>query len=44
MVESFNYEGIEFPVSKRVITKLKQKISVLRHLDMKIIKPVHFIY
>ena len=43
MVPNLDYKGIEFPVSKKVIIRLNQKIiSVLMCLDMKIIKCIQF--
>ena len=39
MIASLNYEGIESPVFKKLITRLKQKImSILKYLHVKIIK------
>ena len=42
---SRKYKDIEFPVSKTVTKRLKQKIiSVLMYLDMKKIKRIQLIY
>ena len=39
-----DYKGIEFLVPYKIIIKLKQIISVLMYLRIKISKPIEFIY
>ena len=44
IIKILDYKGIEFLVPYKIIIKLKQIISVLMYLRIKISKPIEFIY